>query len=124
MVGKQQSLFPFHARGSGAELAHEQLLLKELLLEPQGHRHAERGNAPGRVRQVGLEQSLEFHERLLVEDDVADVVERDARLAEAIGHRTRGVSAVVFLAREALFLGGGHDVTVHDQRRRGVMIEG
>ena len=52
----------------------------------------------GRERQIGLEQALEFQERLVVEDDVVDVVERDAGLVEAIGDRVLGKAGIA-LAR-------------------------
>ena len=48
--------------------------------QPQRHRHAERAKAARREGEIGFEQPLEFQKRLVVEHDVIDVVQRDARL--------------------------------------------
>jgi hypothetical protein len=45
----------------------------ELGLEPERHRPAERGEAPRRVGEVGLEQALELQDRLVVEADVVEL---------------------------------------------------
>ena len=65
-----------------------------------------------RIGEVGLEQPLELDERLVVEDDVVDVVERDLAFAQAILDRVGREVGVVLLAREALFLRGRDDLAV------------
>jgi hypothetical protein len=48
----------------------------------------------------------------------------DAGFLKAIADRVCGKTAVVALAREALFLSGRDDVAVAHDRRRAVMVEG
>ncbi len=52
-----------------------------------------------------------------------DVAHPTARFRQAIGDGAGGIAAVVFLAREPLFLGGRDDASVLDQRRGAVVIE-
>src|SRR5690606_38221299 len=65
-----------------------------------------------------------LHERLVVEDDVVDLVQRGARLLEAVGQRLRREARVVLAPREALFLRGGDDAAVLDQRGGAVVVVG
>ncbi len=128
MLGEQQAaldLFGVEAVGLGQllELLAQQALLEQLLLEPHRHRHAERGEALGRERQIGLEQALELEERLVVERDVIDFVEADAGLAQAVRDRAAGKAGIMLLAAEALLLRRGDDLAVLDQRRCAVVIE-
>ena len=45
-------------------------------------------------------------------------------LMETVGHRMDRNAGIVFPAREALFLTGSHQLTVSDQTRGAVVIEG
>ena len=65
-----------------------------------------------------------FAERLVVEADVVDRLGRDARLLQAVIDGVDGEALVVLLAREALFLSGGDDLAILDQRGRAVVIVG
>jgi hypothetical protein len=42
----------------------------ELVAQPQGHTHQKLPETPRRMCDVGFEQSFEFEERLLVEDNI------------------------------------------------------
>ena len=59
----------------GSQLFLQQRLQKQLLLQPHGHRHHERLKTTGREGEIRLEQPLELHEWLVIEDDVTNVVE-------------------------------------------------
>jgi hypothetical protein len=49
--------------------------------------------------------------------DVVDFAKRDAALVQAISERMLWETRIVLLARKALFLGGGNDLSVDDERR-------
>ena len=106
-----------------AQFVRKQLLLKQLLLEPERHRHPERAEAARREGQIGFEQALEFQERLVVERNLIDLVETDAGLFEAVVNGAMRESRVVLLAREALFLGGRNDLAIAHERRGAVVVE-
>jgi hypothetical protein len=123
MLGEQELGLDLLAGAALDEVIPQQPFLEQLLLEPHRHRHAERGEALGRERQIGLEQTLELQERLVVEGDVIDLVEPDAALGQAVLDRFLGKARIVLLAREPLFLGGGEKLAVGDQRGRAVVVE-
>ena len=54
---------------------------------------------------------------------MVDIREPDPRFRQTIGNGVLGIPAVVFLAGEALFLSGGEDATVFDQRCCAVVVE-
>jgi hypothetical protein len=78
----------------------------ELLLDPDGHRLAERAEGPGEGRDVGGEHPLELQERLVVEPDGVELLGADATLAQHVFDRAGGEARVVLLAGEALLLAG------------------
>ena len=123
MLGEQELPLDVLAGAAFPQVIAQQPLLEQLLLEPHRQRHAERGEAPGRERQIGLEQALELQERLVVERDVVDPVEIGAAFAQAILDRVLGEGGIVLLAREPLLLRGGDELAVGDQRSRAVVIE-
>src|SRR5262249_48808116 len=86
--------------------------------------HRERPQAAWREREIGLEQALELEERLVVEDNVVDLIQRHAGLAQTVLDRVRREARGVLLARESLFLSRRRDTAVLDQRGRAVVIEG
>ena len=95
----------------------------QLPFHPQRQRLAERLEPTRRVRQVGFEQALELEQRLVVERDVVEAVGAKTAALEAEGDRLFGKAVVVLPAGKTLFLGGGHDVAVHDQRGRRIVVE-
>ncbi len=72
--------------------------------------------------EIGLEKALELQEGLVVEHDRVEVGEAEVREFQAEPHGLRREGRVVTLAREALFLCGGHDPSVDDQSRGSVVI--
>ena len=78
----EKSRRPSRSRSLAAlpQLVGEQVPEEQLLPQPHRDRHAEGLEALGREREVGLEQPLELQERLVVEGDVVDLVERASAL--------------------------------------------
>ena len=97
---------------------------EELLLDPDRHRLAERPERPRKRRDVRGEHPLELQERLVVEADGVELLGTDAGLAQDVLDGVGGEVRVVLLAREALFLAGGHDGAVLQEGGRGVVVEG
>src|SRR6266436_827922 len=122
VLGKEQPVFPVEILHPALELAFDQVLLKEFLLEPQGHRHSEGSEPARREGKVRLEQPLELEKRLIIESNVGDLIET-ACLGQAILDGIAGKTGVLFLAREALFLRGGGDVAINDERSRAVVVK-
>ena len=108
---------------AAANPAPDQPGLLQLLAEP--HRHGrDEAREPGRgVREIGFEQPLELAQRLLVEDDIVEVLDRDLRFAEAVLDRQVREAGIVLLAGEALLLRGRHDLPVAHEAGRAVVIE-
>jgi hypothetical protein len=97
---------------------------EELLAEPDRQRLAEGLEARRREGQVGLEETLELRERLLIEAYEVELLGRDAGDLEAVADRVGREALVVLLTREAFFLGRRHHTAVGDERGRAVVIEG
>ena len=117
---------PEFTRNPGREAFHlllQQALLKQLLLEPERHRHLERAEATGRIGEVGLDQPLELQEGFVIEHDVIDFVQAAPRLGQAIVDGPAGKAGIVLLTGEALFLRRRDDAAVIEQRGRAVVIE-
>src|SRR5689334_363771 len=123
MFGEEQPSTEVSAAGIWLQRIREQLLLKELFADPQRHSHLERTEAARRKRQVRFEQSLELQKRLVIEDDVIDILQRHPAFREAILHRVMGEAGVVFFPAEALFLRGCDDLAVPYQGGGAVMVE-
>ena len=95
-----------------------------LLAQPDRQRGTERAHAPRREGLIGLDQSLELEQRLVVKYDLVDFVELDAASLKTIGQRLAWKFGVILLAGKALFLRCGHDRAIDDQRRGAVVVEG
>ena len=60
---------------------------------------------------------VELQERLIIEDHMIELVEPRFRLIQAVGYRMMWEGRVMFLAGEALLLGGRNDASVLNQGR-------
>jgi hypothetical protein len=105
------------------QLVDQPLLLEQLLAEPYRHGLQIRAEPARSECEIGLQQALEFQERLVVEDHVVGVTQPHSCFAETVSDRVPWKALVEFPAREALFLGGGRDPPVLYQRRRAVVVE-
>lgn len=123
MLRKEQSLGPIHAGREHLELPLQQVLLKQLLPDPQRNGHAKRAEAGRRKTDVCLEQAFELEKRLVIKDDEVDVVEPDSGLCHAVLDRTTRKTRIVLLTAEAFLLSGGDDPAVFDERGRAIVIK-
>ena len=123
MLGEAQLLVPVDIRRFGAQQVDQQRFLKQLLLQPQRHRHAERAKAPRRESKIGFEQSLELQKRLFVEGDEVDIAPAGASFLDAIAQRMDRKIRVMLLACEALFLRGRNDLAVAHNRCSAIVIK-
>ena len=123
VLAEEQLFVPPAAARYLPQLLHEQVFQKQLLPQPQRDRHAEGPVASRREAQIGLEQALELHERLVVEHHSVEIPQRDAALGQAVADGVKREARVVLLARKALFLRGGDDAAVLKQRCGAVVVE-
>src|SRR4051794_5167957 len=105
MIAEEELAFVIHL------LANEPRQV-ELLFQPRRHALQVRGKTSRRKGQVGLQQPLELHQRLIVEGHVIDALKGDARLSEAVSHRLMREAMIVLAAAEALLLRGGDDLSI------------
>ena len=124
MLGEHQLLVDVDLGHVPRQLVRQHLALEQLLARPHRKRGRKGAKAARRQGQVGLEQALELQERLVVEDDVVDVLERHPAGLEAVFDGLSGKGRVVAHAREALLLRRRNDVALLHQRCRAVMVEG
>ncbi len=73
---------------------------------------------------IGFEQSFKLDQGLFIESDEIQLSGRDARRLQTILNCIHWKRGVVLFSREALFLGGGDDAAILNDRRSAVMIEG
>jgi hypothetical protein len=97
VLGEQEAVLPVVARGVDLKLLLQQSLLEQLLLEPHRHGHGERPEAAGGEGHVGLQQTLELEERLVVESHVVDVAQAHAGCLRQYSIAWRGKRALCFL---------------------------
>ena len=74
----------------------------------------ERLVATRREGKIGLKQPFEFEKWLVIEGNVVHVTPPDTGLLQAVRNGIVRITGIVFLAREPLFLGGGHDLAILD----------
>src|ERR1700730_5147706 len=79
----------------------------QLVTQPGLHRlHEGAPRTRKGCREAGND-AFEFKQRLFVEDDIVEVIGLDVAGLEAVSGRTQWEFRIVFLARKALFFGGG-----------------
>jgi hypothetical protein len=74
--------------------------------------------------QVGFQKAFEFDKRLVVKDNEVDIFQLDAACVQAIADRVFRIAGVELLARETLFLRGGNDAAIFDQRGCTIVVKG
>ena len=124
VFGEEQSVCNIDPGGQRRQLFENEPFLKQLLLQPYGHRLGERAKAPWRVGVVGLQQAFELEKGLVVEDDAFDLIETDTGFGQTVSNCLLGKAGVVFLPAKALLLGGRDDVAILNQGGGAVVIEG
>src|SRR5262245_50213482 len=122
VLGEQQALRR-KIRIDGFEIACQELALKKFLLQPYRQGDAERREPARREGKIGLEQSFEFEEWLVVEHNVVELGKPAAGLCQTIGDGAGGKAGIVLLAGESLLLSGGDDAATDSDRGSAVVIE-
>ena len=84
---------------------------KQLRRKPRRHGRREAGEPSWRVGQIGFQQPLELHQRLVVEGDVVDIRHLEAGGVEAVLHRLLRKAGIKLdsSARETAFIGDHPD---------------
>src|SRR5262245_58195213 len=72
---------------------------------------------------VARHDALELQQRLLVEDDVVQVVRVEVGGHETVVGRAQRQAGIVLESRKALFFGGRNQLTVAQQARSSVVVE-
>ena len=104
------------------QFASDLALQPQLPRQPIGHRREEPAQAARRGCQRRDKQPLKLHQRLFIEDDVIDFLDRDARFIQAPADRLMRERRVSLHPREPLLLSRPHDATVLDQRCRRIVV--
>src|SRR5262245_59709779 len=123
VLGEEKLVLPVEVRRKFLQLAADDVLLKQLLAQPERDGQCERLIAARRKPNIGLQEPLELEKRLLVEHYVIDLIELAAFLLEAIRDRMSRKARILLLAGEALLLCCGHNAAVDQERRSTVVIE-
>jgi hypothetical protein len=58
-----------------AEIVPQLAIGEQLLFDPEWSGHEERAKSPGHRAEIGLQDSLEFEQRLVVEADAAEILD-------------------------------------------------
>jgi hypothetical protein len=96
----------------------------ELFFYPEWASPEKRNEPPRRHTDVGLKDAFELEQRLVVEADVGQLAECDARGTQAVVDGARRESGVPLLPGEAFLLGSSQDHTIPYQAGGAVMIIG
>ena len=112
MLGEEKLAVDLAAGRIGLQRLFQVGLLKQLVLDPKGDGHAERLEAARRIGKVGLQQALEFDERLFKEDNVVDAIQINLACVQTVLNGLAGKARVMLLAAKALLLSGRDDGAV------------
>jgi hypothetical protein len=123
VFGEEQASFGPETAIDLRECIGQELSLEELLTHPKGDGHGERTDTARSECDVGLDQSLEFQEGLIVEYDKVEIFELHALFREAIPDCFEGKARVVFLSCKSFFLRRGDDLAVTQQCGGTIVVE-
>ena len=90
--------------------------------QPKRHRGQPRTVGAGPIGEDRFENAIEFDQRFFVKRNVVDLVDRNARLAEAVFDGVVGEPVVVFFSCKALLLGCGDELPIAHQGYAGVVV--
>ena len=95
----------------------------QLLFQPDRNRRAKRPK-PGRCKcQVRFQQPLKGPQRLIVKPDIVELIRSQPGLFQTVVNGVLRKSSVVLLPSKPLFLSSSHDLTIHHQSGRRVVIK-
>ena len=90
---------------------------------PKRYRHQKTSQTGWRIREIGMQNPIEFQERLFVERHVIELIDVEAAFTKAISHRVLRKTRVVLFACESFFLGRCNDFSFAHQACRAVVIK-
>ena len=106
-----------------AELAPDQFFHPNAFPDPKRYRHQKTFQAGRRIREITMQNPVEFQERLFVERHILELLHVDAAFAEAIHHCVLRKTRIMLFARESFLLRRCYDFSVAHQACRAVMIK-
>src|SRR5262245_3444290 len=114
MLGKEEwrKRFLLRLRTNCGELLLEQLFQEHLLLDPERHCHHVRSDSSRGKRKLRFQYPIKSQQRLVVEDNILELLERCVSLLKAEPHGVTRKPCIVFLTAESLFLRGGYDLPI------------
>ncbi len=124
LTKQQRWQFGFlHLRSQRDEFLRKQIPEQQLFLQPHRHGRDKRLKALRSECQIGFEQPLKFHERLIVEDDISEIPQGNATFLQTVVHCMRRKPGIMLLSRKPLFLRRRDNLPLTDQARSTIMIE-
>ena len=106
-----------------SELGLDKIFHPKFLFDPKRQGLQERCDPVRRVSKIGLDDALEFDERLIVERDAIKLRGFHAALFQAEIDGVLRKREIMFLARKALFLRRRDDLPVTDKTRRAIVVK-
>ena len=91
--------------------------------QPLRHRRHKRAQPARRDGEIGLEQAVEFQQRLFVKDDVVELRRGEPGGAQAVVGGVLRKCGVVLDPRETLLLRGGDNLPADEERGGAVVVE-
>ena len=106
------------------QLFHQRVANPEFVGQPDHAAALEGLKTSWEVEKLIDEYTLKFLQRLFVEDDVVNLIDRDAGMLDAPSGSSNRYGRIVLESAEPLFAGRGNDHTVAYQCRGRVMVLG
>ena len=91
--------------------------------QPKGHGFQPGAKAFGGNGQVAEQQPFKGQERLVVENDVVQLVDRDSGFLQTILNGIFRETRIMFFSGESLFLGCCQNLSIFQQARSAIVIE-
>src|SRR5260370_1618886 len=123
VFGKKKPALPVKSGRELLQCGEDNILLEQLLLDPDRNRHWERAIALRCKCEVGIEEPLKLEEWLLVEHNIVHVVELDSAFCKAVANRMYGKAGVLLLASEAFLLRCRSYASLEERRRGAIVLE-
>src|SRR5215471_1887171 len=101
----------------------QKLFQHQLVFKPDRHCHQIRPDSLRREGNIRLQQPFKFQERLVIKNDISEVLQRDLAAPKAKSSGVAWKSCVVLFAAEALLLGGSDNFPIAQQARCTVVVK-
>src|SRR5262249_19328487 len=108
---------------TATEFASDQFFNPNAFPDPKRYRHQKASQTDWRIREISVQNPVEFQERLFVERHIVELIDVDAAFAEAISHGLLRKTRVVLFSCESFLLGCRDDFSFAHQACRTVVIK-